>query len=198
MRFSLWPPQVGFGYKREGISREVYPDLIKDLEPGDIIFTGKTGYVASLVNAGTVSHVAVYVGDSFDPDYKHGVVHAVDPYVMIQELAAITCCEHIEVWRLGMPLEPSDFQVVKDRLRVLLDKKVSYDNRFISSIDSSEEKAETEMYCSELVAYAFAPFVEKYHIDFKERKKLGVPAYLPSEFIHEGSGFYKVFGNPTK
>ena len=196
-KFSLLPLDISYGFKREGISRKVYEDILADLKPGDIIFTGQNSYVASLVNSGRVSHVAIYMGDQMGTKYLHGVVHAVEPRVMVQELAAVTVCDYLEVYSPLVELTQEEVRQLADRLDDIVSSDVKYDNRFVSTLEHSKEEAELEMYCSELVTYAYAPIIQNHNIIFKKGSKLGVDAYLPSSFIHDGEGFKRVYSSES-
>ncbi len=197
VRFTLFPPRVDLHYRTPHLDIRKYSQLVEQLKPGDIILTSpRPGLVSSAFISGKNTHVGVYVGESFDRQLKHGFVHAVHPSVRAEEMhTVLTTYAGVEVWRSELPEEELD--LVCKRAKNAVNKNKKYDYNFLSTTNATEDIANLDLYCSELVEFAYRTVLPP-TMRFKVDRRLGREFYLPDTFISQGQGFEKVVDIKTK
>ena len=97
----------------------------------------------------------------------------------------------LQVWRTDL-LSEEDKDIVCKRAKNTYNENINYDYDFLGDMEGvSEKRAYMELYCSELVAFSYKPFMDK-GLKFDIGKRFGYPTYVPDTFIRKGEGFYKV------
>ena len=171
-----------------------YLDVVKRLKPGDILLRRYDNFLSNVFISGKVkkpmTHASIYVGESFNKKYHHGVVHAMDPYVRREELGSFLNCDGLEVWRSN--LKKKQLDLVCKRAKNTYNKVKKYDYNFLSDISGLDDKeAYSELYCSELCTFAYKPFVGR-DLNFAVGSRFGYPTYIPQDFVCNGKGFQKI------
>lgn len=181
-------------YSRDNhLTKKDYLDIVSRLKPGDVVLTKpKKGLLGSLFISGEYTHAGIYVGESFDEKYRHGFVHAIHPSATVEEFhTIITNYTGIKVYRSA--LSEQDLDLVCKRAKNTVNRHSSYDYDFLSDITSDKDAdPDLNMYCSELIAFAYRPFVSD-ELGFKAGKIAGKRYYIPNEFTREGTGWDLAF-----
>jgi len=191
LRATICPPRVDTNCHQKHLTKEGYLSLVSQLKPGDVVLTKPiSGVLSNMFIGGTYTHAGIYVGRSFDEQYQHGFVHAIHPAATVEEFAVpMTQYTGFQVWRSNLTEEEVD--LVCKRAKNTVNKVTKYDFKFLSSAETTEDVANLELYCSELVEFAYRPFIGK--VVFRLDAKLGKPFLIPDKFISDGRGFSKVF-----
>ena len=185
----LWP-WPGFDTSRvvNHILKDKYLEVVKTLKKGDILLTKSHGFASNLI-LGEYTHAAIYVGNSFDNQYKHGVVHAIDPMATVEEFQAIaTNISKLKVMRsnkITTKITIKDLDLVCKRAKNTVNKLIKYDYEFLSDASNPgvcNRIASKELYCSELVVFAYKLLIDQKKVEFLTTDRVNKNYYVPNDF----------------
>lgn len=188
--FILYDPS---SYKLKG---DDIREVIKIIQPGDILVRGYINYLDGYFIPGFFSHVGLYVGEvkqsdsaNLKPDQIHDfkageqmVVHSMAEGVFMEDVINFCRCDYMLIMRRDLAVEKEESQKItfSDVFKVALSNLgKEYDFKF----DFSDFHS---LSCTELVFDCCKAFIRDYGIDVKMRKVLFMKKRLitPDDFVN--------------
>ena len=170
------------------------PALIKELKPGDLIFTHRRGYISNFFIPGYWKHAALYLGTDNDIFSMTGrspaecgiicedgpwMIEAVNPGVQVNTLDQLANACEILIVRPNMPAIQKKKAVLNALAMIGLPYDFDFDFRTAGRIG-----------CTELIWRSY-----REHDIFEVKRMLGKPFTTPDEIVAESGNHEK--DNPT-
>lgn len=180
-------------YKVKG---EDIREVIKDVQPGDILIRGYVNYLDGYIIPGFFSHAGLYIGkitnemsagltEKQKKLFKTGdqmVIHSMAEGVFMEDVINFCRCDYMVILRRNPEIESQscqEFSFEKIRSQALQKLGNEYDFQFNFSEGS-------KLSCTELVYVSCNGFVEDYNITVKKRRVLFMKKELltPDDFVN--------------
>lgn len=175
-RFPLW---LIYDPDDFGVTGEKTAQLLRMLQPGDVLLRGYVHYLDGMFIPGDYSHGAIYVGDG-------KIIHAVAEGVSYIDAIEFLRCDRIAVLRPAKGVKKAIRYAKK-----CVDNHVPYDFKYKNGF--------SQLYCFELVGYAYSGLnIQKKDVKtfFGLLRRKNV--YLADSFF-ESKDFEKIFEfNPKR
>ena len=124
-----------------------YYELLKLIQPGDIVLRAYRNYLDGYFIPGKYSHASLYVGDE-----NEQIIHSMTPDVQWIDLVSFMRCDKICVIRPDV--STADKQTAIERAKAMLGRPYDYDFKF--ELDGNINADPNRKFsCSELVYFAY-------------------------------------------
>ena len=124
-----------------------YYELLKLIQPGDIVLRAYRNYLDGYFIPGKYSHASLYVGDE-----NEQIIHCMTPNVQWIDLVSFMRCDKICVIRPDV--STADKQTAIERAKAMLGRPYDYDFKF--ELDGNINADPNRKFsCSELVYFAY-------------------------------------------
>lgn len=148
-----------------------YYELLKLIQPGDIILRAYRNYLDGYFIPGKYSHASIYVGDVEEGSNKQieQIIHAMTPDVQWVDLVSFMRCDRICVIRPEVSTE--DKQTAIERAKAMLGRPYDYDFKF--ELDGNIYADPNRKFsCSELVYFAYDKNIAELKWSVKQKNYL--------------------------